>query len=215
MKSLLVRVLAASLGLCAAKASAQVLLQDFSNFVVTDQTYFVGGWSAGDDVTPAASFFQDSGLYAIVNGTNADTAYVDFYFSSSLDLSGFTSLALTAVRTAGNTAPSLSVSLLDSAMNVATAVFDLGSYSLGTSSTLTRSVLPGMGFNGADVIGFRITGADFLASGVVDLGLDELRATSGLTPVPEAATFAWGAAALILCAMFGRQRSRRGSKAIE
>lgn len=209
MKSLLVRFAAACLGLCAARASAQVLLQDFSSFVVTNQTFFVGGWSAGDDVTPAAAFFQDTGLYSIVNGTTADTAYVDFYFNSSLDLTGLTSLELTAALAAGNTATTLSVSLLDSAMNVATAVFNLGSYSLGTSSTLTQSVVEGLGFNRSDVIGFRITGGDLLASGVVNLGLDELRATSGLTPVPEASTYAWGAAALGGALLALRLRARR------
>lgn len=203
MKHLLVKLfcIVAALGL--GRASAQTNLNDFSAFVQPDQTFFVGGWSVGDDVTPAAGFTQGTGVYSILNATSSDTAYVDYYFTSSLDLTGGTSLSLAAQLAAGNTATSLYVSLLDSGMNTATAVFDLTGYSTSSFITAT-SALSSTSFSFADVIGFRITGSDASGASLVSVTLDQL--TVGASAVPEPSTYALVAGATMLGLAAWRRR---------
>lgn len=187
MQHRLVRLLCVLAVFGLGRAAAQTNLNDFSAFVQTDQTYFVGGWSVGDDVTPSAGFTQGTGVYSILNATSADTAYVDYFFASGLDLTGSTTLSLTAQLAAGNTATALHVALIDSGMNTATATFDLTGYSTSSFITAT-SLLTLNSLSLADVIGFRITGSDVNGSSVVSVTLDQL--TAGVSAVPEPSTYA-------------------------
>lgn len=192
-------------GVTGAIATAQTQLNDFSAFVQADQTFFVGGWSAGDDVNPLAGFTQNAGSFSLVGGTNADTAYVDYYFASALDLTGLDSLALTATRLADNTASTIYVSLLDGGQNVATAAFDLAAFNLVSGTTATAALTPVGGFAFENVIGFRITGGDVAGGSMVSVTLDSLAATSA---VPEPSTYGAAIGAIALAgAAFRRRRA--------
>jgi hypothetical protein len=192
-----------------APARAQVVLNDFSAFVQPDQTYFAGGWSAGDDVSPSTSFVQGATGYSIVDATNLDTAYVDFYFAGTLDLTGCDRLSLTAQLLSGNTAGTLTISLLDSAQNVATATFDLTSYTLASGATTTAAFTASDGFSLSDVTGFRITGGSLADSALVSVTLDNLSAVSA-SAVPEPSTYAALAGVVALAGAAFRRRRARG-----
>lgn len=185
--------------LCAHRAAAQVVLNDFSGFVVTDQTFFLGEWSTGDDVTALTTFTQNSGTYSIVAASSADSAGALYYFSSdqstTLDLTGYDSLLLTGTVLSDSTATTVVISLLDLSGNTAYATLSLASLaSVGwTSAAFNLS----SGFDLTSVVGFQITGGDAYASSIVSLTLDSLSAVS-TTAVPEPSTYAalFGVAAL-------------------
>lgn len=211
MKLTKILTLALGLGALASVASAQVALNDFSSFVVPNQTFFSGEWASDADGAPLGTFTQTSSGYALEGATSADTASVSYYFSSTLDpvdLSGYDSLAFTGRLLAGNSASTLSISLIDSGNNYATAVFDLSSYSLSSGATTTALLTASDAFSASSVVGFLITGGDVTGGSIVSVSLQGLSAVSA-SAVPEPSTYAaiCGAVVLLGAVVLRRRRS--------
>jgi hypothetical protein len=191
---------------------AQVVLHSFSNFI-SPQTLFYGDWSATGDpfvgsTAPIPTFTQQIGSFNFAAGSNADTSYVEHFFASSLNLGSFDQLALTLRLLNDNTADSLTVFLLDTSARVASATFTTADFSAAGFSTRTLAFTPEIGFASGAVAGFRLSGNDPFASGVLSVAIDNLSAT-GRAPaaVPEPATYSLlGAGTLAILAISRRTR---------
>src|ERR1051325_701693 len=113
--------------LCAAPfASAQVTLQDFSDFE-TANAFFVGDWELNGNPfgsgSPRASFSQGVGVYNFVGGSNDQDSGAFYFFNSPLNITGFSLIEVSGRMLAGNTAPTFAVTLFDGGGNTAVASF--------------------------------------------------------------------------------------------
>lgn len=209
-------LLAALVLLTSATGLHAQLLESFSAFS-DGGTLFFGAWSAsGDpfagDPLPAAELTQSPGAFRFSGTTDLDTAFAERWFSAPLDLSGSNRLGLSLLVGADNTAPSLTVSVFDQALESASATFSLSDFAPGVLSTREVVWTPFGSFNASGVIGFRLSGNQPSSSAVLSVTVDELRATgAAFTPVPEPGLFSVAAAVLLILVGCRRLRGSTAS----
>lgn len=204
------------LGLTAAAAHAQMVLEDFSNTIRTNYTAFYGSWSSTGSTTigsevPIAGLTQGSGIFSIdsASATNSDTAKLEIYFANPLDLRGTTQLTLEAQALAGNAAPSLRVFLFDGNGFVGSAAFDLTQFPTGSFTSIAQLLTINSGASLAAVEGFVITGNIPGGSAAFRVALNTLM--TGAAAIPEPSTYA--ALAGVLALGFVMHRRRRQAAA--
>jgi hypothetical protein len=187
---------------------AQVTLNDFNAFE-SDNTFFVGNWEAGGgaSTTPRSSFSQGAGFYNLAGGSNADSAYVEYFFNAPVNITGLSLLQLSAELLPGNTAARFDVALFDLDGNSTLATFFTSS--LSTASFLTLSAnLDFSGFHPTEVSSFRISGNAFVGADTLSVAVGNLALAAPISAVPEPSTYGL-AAALALAGIAGFRRFGR------
>jgi len=177
-------LLAILLLLGALRASAQVLLNDFSAVAAES---ILGDWNAS----------QASGHYTFT-GTTSDESGVEF--GGEWDLTGLTSLAFTAQVGGGNEAGSFIITLFDDTDASAQSTFSFSSFETGAFTTVVVPWATSTTFNAARVARIRIGGGEFMGSAQLALIADNLTATASAIPEPSTYAALFGAAALGLVA---------------
>src|SRR5437660_726431 len=107
MNSFLKSSLIAAALFAASSASAQIVLNNFSAFVSPD-TFFSGDWelTGGVSNSPRSTFSQGAGFYNFATGSDeGDSSFAAVFFSTPVDITGFTQLQIAAKLLAGNTSP--------------------------------------------------------------------------------------------------------------
>ncbi len=164
-------------------------LDTFSSFgSESGTTTFYGDWTSGSGA-PAATFVQGSGVYTVKGVSDSDRSGVAFQPPSDFNLTGDSTLSLTAELAAGNTADSISVILFDGSGLSSSATFILSTFNATTYTTQTSTLFAQNGFNLANVQSFKITGNNPGADGSVAVTFDQLAATQG-SAIPEPSTYA-------------------------
>jgi hypothetical protein len=192
---------------------AQVL-ETFSSFQ-SPNTLFYGDWSSTGDpfvgsLTPVATFSQGGGFYNFAEASNADSAYVERAFTSSVNLGANSLLTLSLRLLDGNTADSLTVTLFDAGFNTASASFQTSDFSAAGFTARSIAFTTDGSFNASAVAAFRLSGNDPFASGTLSVALDDLSVTGAVRAVPEPSTYgAFAALALVGLVTSKRLRNRR------
>ena len=195
--------------LAAPFAGAQVTLNDFNAFE-SDNTFFVGDWevSGGASTTPRSSFSQGAGFYNLAGGSTADSAYVEYFFTAPLNVTGFSLLQLSAELLQGNTASRFDVILFDLDGNSTGTTFFTSSLSTSSFTTLSAN-LDFAGIHPTEVSSFRITGNAFVGSDTLSLAVNNLALAAPVSAVPEPSTYGLFAALALLGMIAGRRLSQR------
>lgn len=176
---------AASLLLC--RADAAVTVCDFSNFstqALADST-FDASWTSG--LTP--QFVQNANSISITSvsgGNPLDTG--DFLVSPAnpLNLSGLTTVALTASADSGNQGTSLLIYFYDGSLNTEMASFTLSNFGT-TLSTQFATLTASVGFDPTNVVAWQVAGGGAQGStSPMRVSLQNL----AVTTVPEPSTYA-------------------------
>lgn len=186
-------LLAILLLLGALRASAQVLLNNFS--AVDTQATFLE-WSGS----------QAAGHYSFT-GTSSDESGVEF--GGDWDLTGLTSLAFTARVGANNEAGSFVITLFDNDDASAQSTFSFSSFETGAFTTVVVPWATSTTFNVARVTRVRIGGGEFMGSAQLALLADNLSATASAIPEPSTYAALFGAAALGLVAWRRRTAAQK------
>jgi hypothetical protein len=194
MKHLL--IVSISLAL-AFSSNAQILLSDFSDLNAQNPA-FNGSWDGGSPSVP--QYIQGSGFISItpVNGGNPqnDGSFISL-FDNPITLAGFDIISLTLRVDSGNTAPSFSIILYDSALATANAVFSLASFD-STFTTQQQNLIFDSGFNPNEVVAWSASGTNAPPDQPVRVSLDNV------SVVPEPSSLA-----LLLLSGAGLLASRR------
>ncbi len=180
----LITTIAASLGLFLAATHAQiVVLSDFSNFTAEGPS-FDASWMGGTPSVP--QFIQGAGFISIqsVNGGNPqDDGSVIVPLAATLNLSGLSTISITARQDTGNAAPIINVTLFDSSFNTAFATFSTASFGpMFSNQQLTITENPG--FDSSSVVAYQFGGGNFVGVSNFRLSLDSLT----VIPEPTSAT---------------------------
>ncbi len=188
---------------------AQLTLHTFSN--LSSQTLFFGDWSDTGDpfagsATPSFLLTQNVDSFAIAGASNADLSYFEHVFTAPVNLGASDQLALSLRLLDGNTADSLTVFLIDSSALTASATFLASDFTSNAFSEFIVSFTADAGFDRTGVTGFRISGNDPFAGGVVGMEIDNL--ATATNPVPEPSTYGLMAAAALTLGIAYRKRRK-------
>lgn len=198
--------------LTACSASAQISLNNFSSFV-SPNTFFTGDWELNGDLggtnSPRASFSQGAGFYNFTGGSNNADAAAFVFFDTPVDISGNSFLQLSARLAAGNTAPTLTVSLFDSLGGSAFAVLPTSAFAGVGFTTISAPLTFTPGFHANDLTSFALSGNVINGADVFALSVDQLSvAAAAATPVPEASTHGLLASAFLAIGVSVRRLRR-------
>jgi hypothetical protein len=191
-------------------SSAQTLvLHDFSAFE-SPNTFFLGDWELNGDPSgtnsPLATFSQGAGVYNFVGGSTNDSASAFHFFSSSIDITGYSLLEVSALALPGNTAATFTLSLFDSLGESAFAVFSTASFAGPGYVTASAVLTFSPGFNAADLSSFQLSGGVSGGTDTLNLSVNQLSVA-----VPEPSTYG-AAAVLCLLGLVAFRRIRRATE---
>lgn len=204
----------------ATSVRAQIVIENFSAFA-SPTTLFYGDWSSTGDpfvpeLTPVGTFSQGvgaPGFYNFASATSLDSAYVERTFGSAVNLGVNNLLTLSLRLLRDNTAESLTVFLLDSSANTASATFQMIDFSADNFTSRTLAFTASAGFAADDVVAFRLSGndpfADPFSGPVLSVAIDEISVNHlAVAAVPEPSTWALSGACALGLIISVRQRRR-------
>jgi hypothetical protein len=209
MNSLLKPVLLLAI-LAAPFAGAQVTLNNFNAFE-SDNTFFVGDWelTGGASTAPRESFSQGAGFYNFAGGSNDQNSFVQYFFTSPVDITGLSLLQISAKLLPGNTAQSFEVMLFDGVGHALVSTFFASELSTAGFTTLSANLDFGLDFQPAALSSFLIGGNLVSGTDTLNVAIGNLAVAAPVSAVPEPASFGLAAAIALLGVIAGRRLSQR------
>ncbi len=176
-----------------ATAFGATLLSDFNNGDLTGT--FSNTWSGS---------LVQNGTFASIGSPATDFGDYRSLTFSAIDISGLSTVSITARLDSGNTATGFTVNLISgSGSAFASAYFDASLFNTGSFVTVTTAWVDGGSFNPASLRAWQITGGSPSSTTNFRMSFDSL----SVSAVPEPATYAgfFGLAALGFCVLRRRR----------